>query len=139
MESNGEPGAVHISSATAELLRAAGGYAIEDRGPIEVKGRGVMSTAWLRGASEVNPRTGTAALAAAVEEARKRIQAVRKVELFDLMLRRRDSIASSSGGGPLRGGGPGKAYNMKAAGGAGSPLSPGDSGAAGSAMAPTSG
>ena len=100
MESNGLPGCVHLSGATADILRAAGGYTLEARGPIDVKGKGLMNTFWLRSAEEGNPRAGAAALAVAVEEARKRVQAVRKIDWFDLMVRRRDSVASSGSAAP---------------------------------------
>ena len=46
MESHGAPGRVHISAATAEALEGAG-FALEERGTIEVKGKGPMTTFWL--------------------------------------------------------------------------------------------
>jgi adenylate cyclase len=44
MESTGSPGAVHVSHAT--YLRIQHAYVFEDRGEIEVKGKGLMRT-WL--------------------------------------------------------------------------------------------
>jgi guanylate cyclase len=49
MESHGEPHAVQITAATKDLL--ATGFAIRERGPIEVKGRGTIVTYWLDGAA----------------------------------------------------------------------------------------
>ncbi|GLC33633.1 hypothetical protein PLESTB_000098000 [Pleodorina starrii] len=49
MESNGSPMRIHISGATAELLSQAGGFIIEPRGEIPIKGKGVMFTHWVTG------------------------------------------------------------------------------------------
>lgn len=49
MESHGEPGRVHLSDAAARRLT---GFHRVERGPIEVKGKGTMTTWWLEG-----PRT----------------------------------------------------------------------------------
>ncbi|XP_050294438.1 guanylate cyclase 32E isoform X2 [Anthonomus grandis grandis] len=47
MESSGEPSKVHISHATYKLLQQLGGYICEDRGLINIKGKGEMYTYWL--------------------------------------------------------------------------------------------
>jgi class 3 adenylate cyclase len=47
MESHGVPGGIHVTAATAELLRER--YELEDRGVIEVKGIGKMNTFLLKG------------------------------------------------------------------------------------------
>jgi len=47
MESHGEPGRIHLSAATAALL--GDGFLFEERGPIEVKGKGPIHTALLLG------------------------------------------------------------------------------------------
>ena len=47
LETTSEPGAIHVSSAVADRLREA--FVIEPRGPIELKGKGVMATSYLRG------------------------------------------------------------------------------------------
>lgn len=44
LESTSEPGRVHVSEAVAQLLH--GHFSLERRGPIELKGKGVMDT-WL--------------------------------------------------------------------------------------------
>uniref|UniRef100_A0A182S8C5 Guanylate cyclase domain-containing protein n=1 Tax=Anopheles maculatus TaxID=74869 RepID=A0A182S8C5_9DIPT len=40
---------IHMSQQTCNLLEKAGGYVIEPRGPIEIKGKGKMHTYWLLG------------------------------------------------------------------------------------------
>lgn len=40
---------IHLSEATRERLERAGGYYLEPRGPIEIKGKGLMNTYWLLG------------------------------------------------------------------------------------------
>lgn len=47
MESHGLAGEVQLSATTAALLPAS--FQLEERGVIEVKGRGAMPTLWLRG------------------------------------------------------------------------------------------
>ncbi|XP_030746058.1 guanylate cyclase 32E [Sitophilus oryzae] len=49
MESSGEPSKVHISYATYKLLQQLGGYICEDRGVVNIKGKGEMYTYWLLG------------------------------------------------------------------------------------------
>ncbi|MBX3269027.1 MAG: adenylate/guanylate cyclase domain-containing protein [Sandaracinaceae bacterium] len=48
MESHGEPGRIQVSEATASRLRDR--YALEPRGPIELRGRGRVEAFWLMGA-----------------------------------------------------------------------------------------
>ena len=48
MESLGQPGRIQVSEQVYEHLR--GRYPFQERGPIEVKGKGVVSTWWLEGA-----------------------------------------------------------------------------------------
>ncbi len=47
MESSGLPGRIHISEATARAVE--GTFVVEERGTVEVKGKGVMRTYWLVG------------------------------------------------------------------------------------------
>ncbi len=47
MESNGNPGRVHGSEKTALVLAELGCFELEERGVIEVKGKGQMKTFWL--------------------------------------------------------------------------------------------
>ncbi|XP_058454547.1 uncharacterized protein LOC131432350 isoform X2 [Malaya genurostris] len=49
MESTGSSWRIHMSQQTCNLLEQAGGYVIEPRGPIEIKGKGKMHTYWLLG------------------------------------------------------------------------------------------
>jgi adenylate cyclase len=50
MESHGEPGRIQISEATYQLIK--GTFSTTPRGPIEVKGKGILTTYWL----EVTPQ-----------------------------------------------------------------------------------
>lgn len=40
---------IHLSEATRERLEKAGGYHLDARGGVEVKGKGLMNTYWLLG------------------------------------------------------------------------------------------
>ncbi|KXJ26576.1 Atrial natriuretic peptide receptor 1 [Exaiptasia diaphana] len=55
MESNGEALKIHISPATKHLLDNLGGYYIEERGEVFLKGKGTWITYWLIGSS-IQPR-----------------------------------------------------------------------------------
>jgi len=52
MESNGEPLKIHISSQCRDALDKIGGYVVEERGLIQMKGKGAVNTFWLVGATE---------------------------------------------------------------------------------------
>jgi hypothetical protein len=52
MESNGEPLKIHISPQCRDALDKIGGYVVEERGPIQMKGKGTVNTFWLVGATE---------------------------------------------------------------------------------------
>ncbi|XP_069680414.1 uncharacterized protein [Periplaneta americana] len=49
MESTGDAMRIHISQKTKDCLDLLGGYIVKYRGPMEVKGKGVMNTYWLIG------------------------------------------------------------------------------------------
>ncbi|KAK6013539.1 hypothetical protein OSTOST_21142 [Ostertagia ostertagi] len=51
MESNGKPGKIHLSSEAQQLLMEVGGFEVESRGEVIIKGKGVMETYWLTGRS----------------------------------------------------------------------------------------
>ncbi|XP_060811458.1 receptor-type guanylate cyclase Gyc76C-like [Bombus pascuorum] len=52
MESNGEPLRIHISEQCKDALDKIGGYVIEERGLVHMKGKGEVKTYWLTGATE---------------------------------------------------------------------------------------
>ncbi|OAD60806.1 Guanylate cyclase 32E [Eufriesea mexicana] len=52
MESNGEPLRIHISEQCKDALDKIGGYIIEERGLVHMKGKGEVKTYWLTGATE---------------------------------------------------------------------------------------
>ncbi len=49
MESSGAPMRTQLSETTARALLAAGGWMVELRGDIKIKGKGIMRTYWLDG------------------------------------------------------------------------------------------
>uniref|UniRef100_A0A5F8GY90 Guanylate cyclase n=1 Tax=Monodelphis domestica TaxID=13616 RepID=A0A5F8GY90_MONDO len=49
MESNSLPLRIHVSQTTASALRSVGGYVLQERGTIKVKGKGEQTTYWLKG------------------------------------------------------------------------------------------
>ncbi|KAL9957062.1 hypothetical protein ACROYT_G038652 [Oculina patagonica] len=49
MESNGEALKIHISAATKDYLERIGGYVMQERGSIDIKGKGTLVTYWLHG------------------------------------------------------------------------------------------
>ncbi|XP_072387454.1 receptor-type guanylate cyclase Gyc76C-like isoform X1 [Diabrotica undecimpunctata] len=53
MESNGEPLKIHISAQCKEALDKLGGYIVEERGIVNLKGKGEVKTYWLTGATEL--------------------------------------------------------------------------------------
>ena len=54
METTGEPLKIHTSETCKSLLDTIGGYQLEERGEVEVKGKGAMMTFWLTGEDSVN-------------------------------------------------------------------------------------
>lgn len=52
MESNGEPLKIHISMQCKDALEKLGGYIMEERGTVSLKGKGDVTTYWLEGATE---------------------------------------------------------------------------------------
>ncbi|XP_043836337.1 guanylate cyclase 2G-like [Dromiciops gliroides] len=49
MESNSLPLRIHVSQTTASALKFIGGYDLQERGTIKVKGKGEQTTYWLKG------------------------------------------------------------------------------------------
>ncbi|XP_030630980.1 guanylate cyclase 2G [Chanos chanos] len=48
MESNSLPLRIHVSQSTADILREIGSFELEERGEIEIKGKGLQKTFWLK-------------------------------------------------------------------------------------------
>ncbi|XP_067226403.1 guanylate cyclase 2G [Chanodichthys erythropterus] len=70
MESNSLPLRIHISQSTADILFKNGNFELEERGDIEIKGKGTQKTFWLMGKSgfrfppighecDTSPKSGT--------------------------------------------------------------------------------
>lgn len=91
MESNGVPLRIHISQECKKALDALGGYEIEERGLVTMKGKGEVLTFWLNGA-----------LPSAIQRKVKRNEPVQPLMLqshdLDTELRRRSPRLSSIGG-----------------------------------------
>ena len=91
MESNGDVDKIHISSATATQLMQTGGFVLEERGFIDVKGKGKMKTFWLLGASDENNivKSTLQAISTGVYGAQQRryLIANHKVEACDIVKR----------------------------------------------------
>ncbi|XP_072402724.1 atrial natriuretic peptide receptor 1 isoform X1 [Diabrotica undecimpunctata] len=60
MESTGESLKIHISTATKDVLDTFGTFELECRGPIEIKGKGRMTTYWLKREHKVTTQPGPA-------------------------------------------------------------------------------
>uniref|UniRef100_A0A8C2ZDI5 Guanylate cyclase n=1 Tax=Cyclopterus lumpus TaxID=8103 RepID=A0A8C2ZDI5_CYCLU len=55
MESNSSPLKIHISQTTADILVQAGSFEMEERGEVEIKGKGSVKTYWLLSKQGFNP------------------------------------------------------------------------------------
>ena len=53
METTGQPLRIHASESCQNLLNQLGGYKLEERGEVNVKGKGTMMTYWLLGEDPV--------------------------------------------------------------------------------------
>ncbi|XP_068439859.1 guanylate cyclase 2G [Clinocottus analis] len=56
MESNSLPLKIHISQSTADILVQVGSFEMEERGGVEIKGKGSLKTYWLLSKQGFNPR-----------------------------------------------------------------------------------
>ncbi|OQV23264.1 Atrial natriuretic peptide receptor 1 [Hypsibius exemplaris] len=52
MESTGEAMKIQITETTKKLLDSEGSYQLEERGPVPIKGKGILTTYWLLGQSK---------------------------------------------------------------------------------------
>ncbi|XP_046602850.1 atrial natriuretic peptide receptor 1 [Neodiprion virginianus] len=59
MESSGLPLRIHVSEATKKILDKYGTFDLELRGEVELKGKGRVTSYWLQGCSEPDPRPPT--------------------------------------------------------------------------------
>ncbi|XP_076267348.1 atrial natriuretic peptide receptor 1 [Rhynchophorus ferrugineus] len=67
MESTGQPLKIHVSEATKSLLDTFGTFNMELRGEVELKGKGFVTTYWLLGCSETDPRPPSPKLVGAID------------------------------------------------------------------------
>ncbi|XP_064169836.1 guanylate cyclase 2G [Anguilla rostrata] len=86
MESNSLPLKIHISQSTADILRQIGTFEMEERGDIEIKGKGLQKTFWLKSKVGFKPSlvepSSPAHLLPKVEE-KKRLVAVSTSRAID--------------------------------------------------------
>ncbi|KAK2579330.1 hypothetical protein KPH14_008282 [Odynerus spinipes] len=59
MESSGMPLRIHVSEATKNILEKFGTFELELRGEVELKGKGTVTSYWLKGCSDPDPRPAT--------------------------------------------------------------------------------
>lgn len=59
MESTGQPLKIHVSEAAKNILDKFGTFRMELRGEVDIKGKGKMTSFWLTGTSEPDPRPPT--------------------------------------------------------------------------------
>ncbi|XP_069678523.1 atrial natriuretic peptide receptor 1 isoform X2 [Periplaneta americana] len=59
MESTGQPLRIHVSDDARKILDKFGTFQLELRGEVELKGKGCVTTHWLQGCSEPDPRPPT--------------------------------------------------------------------------------
>jgi len=96
MESTGLPDRVQVSSATAMQLQKTGKYVLEQRGEIDVKGKGSMQTHWLVSASNSHDTINEAFLAEFIGDLRSRkLKAEREAEHMTKVLSD-DSVSTLS-------------------------------------------
>ncbi|XP_046387988.1 atrial natriuretic peptide receptor 1 isoform X2 [Ischnura elegans] len=56
LESTGEPLRIHVSGANRSILEKLGTFQLEERGEVELKGKGKVTTHWLLGCIEPDPK-----------------------------------------------------------------------------------
>lgn len=62
MESNGEAGRIHCSGTVAGILQLGKKHVLDSRGEVPIKGKGLMHTYWLEGATENNEHSNEIAI-----------------------------------------------------------------------------
>nr|CDJ83893.1 Extracellular ligand-binding receptor and Serine threonine protein kinase-related and Adenylyl cyclase class-3 4 guanylyl cyclase domain containing protein [Haemonchus contortus] len=77
MESNGKPGKIHMSAEAQRLVTEVGGFEVESRGEVIIKGKGVMETYWLLGRTGEVRRPSITPLKSPVKE---QVQQITKVQ-----------------------------------------------------------
>ncbi|XGW25065.1 hypothetical protein V3C99_006467 [Haemonchus contortus] len=77
MESNGKPGKIHMSAEAVRLVMEVGGFEVESRGEVIIKGKGVMETYWLLGRTGEVRRSSIPRVKSPVKE---QVQTITNVE-----------------------------------------------------------
>ena len=84
MESTGEGGRIHCSQVLADVLRKSGMYILNERGEVDVKGKGLMITSWLIGGQANNIHCTEEMLAKTQARASKVLSKVSMTPVYDL-------------------------------------------------------
>ncbi|KAH1006502.1 hypothetical protein HUJ05_007231 [Dendroctonus ponderosae] len=67
MESTGQPLKIHVSEAAKQIFDKFGTFNLELRGEVELKGKGFVTTYWLLGCSDSDPRPPTPRVPSTIE------------------------------------------------------------------------
>lgn len=68
MESSGLALRIHVSPECQEILNELGGYDLQDRGPVEMKGKGTINTYFLTGRDTFTKSLPDLSLAAGLDQ-----------------------------------------------------------------------
>ncbi|XP_053719590.1 guanylate cyclase 2G [Synchiropus splendidus] len=80
MESNSLPLKIHTSESTADLLKKAGCFELQERGEVEMKGKGCHKTYWLLGKHGFNPLAGAQSFTRADHTSLEKTEVTRAVD-----------------------------------------------------------
>jgi hypothetical protein len=96
MESTSEPGRIHCSSKTRELLETTGKYVFTSRGEIDVKGKGLMETSWLESSLYMSASPGQADLASVLDKARSLLNSCPVERSYDSLFPKTKRLSMSA-------------------------------------------
>jgi len=88
MESTSAAGQIQCSELVADALLADEGHVLEERGLVEVKGKGPMRTYWLQGGDEGNARCNAEACESALHTAHDLVETVGMQQSYSLFERK---------------------------------------------------
>mmetsp|Transcript_63117 Transcript_63117/g.165529 ORF Transcript_63117/g.165529 Transcript_63117/m.165529 type:complete len:220 (+) Transcript_63117:2-661(+) len=106
MESTGDADRIQCSSDTADALFDSGMHIVEERGPVEVKGKGCMNTFWVVGGTKDNKHNSAAFVDGALARAQTLAEGVPWVHTYSKFVLRPldedlracpDAVAARSG------------------------------------------
>lgn len=102
MESNGLSNRIQCSDAFVSALRGDSSqcvrHVLQERGDVQIKGKGIMRTHWLEAASPDNERANTAAIEATALKVRQLLEAMPEHQKYKLMIQNGRSFNLSTRG-----------------------------------------